>query len=247
MIALAQGSRTSGSGRTLAWAFTGREGGVSDHPYGSLNLAGNVGDDPIAVRTNRERAGAILGLERGRLAVMNAVHGAEVAVVDRAGEVDDVDALVTTEVGLGLVALAADCVPLALLDVEAGVAAAVHCGWKGIGAGIVPATVTRMRSMGAACIEAVIGPHACAACYPVHRGRIDELEASVDPDVARAACLRIGTQWHVDVAGGVRAQLSGLGVRFGGVDRCTVEDAALFSYRRDQVTGRHGVLVAVAS
>lgn len=231
----------------MAWAFTGRVGGVSDHPFSSLNLAGKVGDDPLAVRANRDRAGAILGLERGRLAVVNAVHGGEVAVVDRAGEVDDVDALITTEVGLGLVALAADCVPVALLDVEAGMVAAVHCGWKGIGAGIVPATVTRMRSMGATRIEAVIGPHACAPCYPVHRGRIDELEASADADVARAACLRIGTQWHVDVGGGVRAQLSGLGVPFRSIDRCTVEDAALFSYRRDQVTGRHGVLVAVAS
>ena len=247
MTALAQGSRVSDSGRVVTWAFTGRAGGVSEHPFSDLNLAGQVGDDPLAVQANRGRAAALLGLDREQLAVVNAVHGAGVAVVDRPGEVADVDAVITTEVGLGLVALAADCVPMALLDVEAGMVAAVHCGWKGIGAGIVPATVSRMRSMGAARIEAVIGPHACVACYSVHRGRVEELEASTDAEVARAASRRFGTQWHIDVGGGVRAQLSGLGIPFSSIDRCTIEDPVLFSYRRDRITGRQGVLVAVGS
>lgn len=247
MSALAQGSRAGGSGQVVAWAFTGREGGVSRQPFDSLNLAGQVGDEPAAVRANRERAGAILGLGSGRLAVVNAVHGAEVAVIEGPGEVDGVDALVTTEAGLGLLALAADCVPLALLDVEAGMVAAAHCGWKGIGAGIVPATVACMRSMGATAIEAVIGPSACARCYPVHQGRIEELRSSVDSAVAQAACLRLGMQWHVDVAAGVRVQLAQVGVPTTSIDRCTVADPALYSYRREPVTGRHGVLIAVLS
>ncbi len=245
MRPLAQGSRPNRSGQVVAWAFTGREGGVSEPPFASLNLAHHVGDEPTAVRVNRDRAGSILGLDAGALAVVNAAHGAEVAEVHGPGEVAGVDGLVTTQTALGLLALAADCVPLALMDVEQGVIAAVHCGWRGIGAGIVPATVARMRCSGAVKVEAIIGPRVCASCYPVGADRIDELRRSTDAEIAEAACLRQGDGWCIDVGAGVRTQLMQLGIRASSIDRCTFEDPELFSYRRDRITGRHGVLVAM--
>lgn len=244
---LAKGSRSNRSGRVAAWAFTGRDGGVSEPPFASLNLAGHVGDDPRAVSSNRDRAGSILALDSGALAVANAAHGAEVAEVCRPGEVEGVDGLVTMQAGLGLLALAADCVPLALMDVEHGSIAAVHCGWRGLGAGIVPQTVSRMRSRGALNLEAIIGPRVCASCYPVGADRIEELRGSADAKTAEAACLRLADGWHIDVGAGVRTQLTQLGIRCSSIDRCTFEDPELFSYRRDRVTGRHGVLVAMST
>ena len=74
------GQRESVSG--AHFAFTDRWGGVSAVPYEELNLGGAVGDDPEAVRTNRELAAKSLGLEPARVVWMNQVHGAEVAVVD---------------------------------------------------------------------------------------------------------------------------------------------------------------------
>ena len=63
------------------FAFTDRWGGVSAVPYEELNLGGAVGDDPDAVRTNRELAAKSLGLDPARVVWMNQVHGADVAVV----------------------------------------------------------------------------------------------------------------------------------------------------------------------
>ncbi|MDP9240515.1 MAG: polyphenol oxidase family protein, partial [Actinomycetota bacterium] len=105
---------------------TTRAGGVSAPPYDSFNLGRSVGDDPAAVEANRERLAASLGLPADRLVWMRQVHGATVHTVDgpRAAGAGECDGLVTTQRGLVLGALAADCVPVLLADAAAGVVGA---------------------------------------------------------------------------------------------------------------------------
>jgi len=79
VIGQRSGTSTAGGAH---FAFTDRWGGVSAVPYEELNLGGAVGDDPDAVRTNRELAAKSLGLDPERVVWMNQVHGADVAVVD---------------------------------------------------------------------------------------------------------------------------------------------------------------------
>ncbi|MFD0314383.1 peptidoglycan editing factor PgeF [Streptomyces flavalbus] len=222
------------------FAFTDRWGGVSAVPYEELNLGGAVGDDPAAVRANRELAAKSLDLDPGRVVWMNQVHGAEVAVVDGPwGErpVPEVDALVTTERGLALAVLTADCVPVLLADPVAGVVAAAHAGRPGLVAGVVPAALRAMTDLGAepSRIVARTGPAVCGRCYEVPEAMRAEV-AAVEP--AAYAVTSWGTP-AVDVAAGVHAQLDRLGV----CDReqspvCTLESDDHFSYRRDRATGR---------
>ncbi|MFJ9723534.1 peptidoglycan editing factor PgeF [Streptomyces sp. NPDC101209] len=222
------------------FAFTDRWGGVSAVPYEELNLGGAVGDDPDAVRTNRELAAGSLGLDPANVVWMNQVHGADVAVVDGSwGErpVPAVDAIVTTRRGLALAVLTADCTPVLLADPVAGVVAAAHAGRPGMVAGVVPAALRAMTELGAdpARIVARTGPAVCGRCYEVPERMRDEV-AAVEP--AAYAETSWGTP-AVDVTAGVHAQLDRLGVR----DRwqspaCTRESADHFSYRRDRTTGR---------
>ncbi|MFD5252250.1 peptidoglycan editing factor PgeF [Streptomyces bobili] len=222
------------------FAFTDRWGGVSAAPYEELNLGGAVGDDPGAVRTNRESAARSLGLEAGRVVWMNQVHGAGVTVVDGPwGErpVPEADAIVTTERGLALAVLTADCTPVLLADPVAGVVAAAHAGRPGMVAGIVPAAVRAMVGLGAepSRIVARTGPAVCGRCYEVPETMRAEV-AAVEP------AAHAETSWGtpaVDVTAGVHAQLDRLGVH----DReqspvCTRESKDHFSYRRDRTTGR---------
>ncbi|MEV4229675.1 peptidoglycan editing factor PgeF [Streptomyces bobili] len=222
------------------FAFTDRWGGVSAAPYEELNLGGAVGDDPGAVRTNRESAARSLGLEAGRVVWMNQVHGADVAVVDGPwGEhpVPEADAVVTTQRGLALAVLTADCTPVLLADPVAGVVGAAHAGRPGMVAGIVPAAVRAMVGLGAepSRIVARTGPAVCGRCYEVPETMRAEV-AAVEP------AAHAETSWGtpaVDVTAGVHAQLDRLGVH----DReqspvCTRESKDHFSYRRDRTTGR---------
>ena len=222
------------------FAFTDRWGGVSAVPYEGLNLGGAVGDDPAAVRTNRELAAKSLGLDPDRVVWMNQVHGNDVAEVDGPWTTPltpPVDGLVTATRGLALAVLTADCVPVLLADPVAGVVAAAHAGRPGMVAGIVPAAVDAMESLGAdpARIVARTGPAVCGRCYEVPEEMRAEV-AAVEP--AAYAETSWGTP-AVDVAAGVHAQLERLGVR----DRerspvCTIESDDHFSYRRDGLTGR---------
>lgn len=229
------------------FAFTDRWGGVSAVPYEQLNLGGAVGDDPAAVRTNRERAAKSLGLDPGQVVWMHQVHGREVAVVDGpwpvapAGSVPPavpaVDALVTGRRGLALAVLTADCVPVLLADPAAGIAAAAHAGRPGLVAGVVPAAVEAMVARGAdpSRITARTGPAVCGRCYEVPAAMRDEVAAAVPESWAE-------TSWGtpaVDVVSGVHAQLAALGIRDRGrSDFCTRESGDHFSYRRDRTTGR---------
>ncbi|MEH0469634.1 peptidoglycan editing factor PgeF [Streptomyces sp. B21-097] len=232
------GQRESVSG--AHFAFTDRWGGVSAAPYEQLNLGGAVGDDPDAVRANRELAAKSLGLDPGRVVWMNQVHGNEVAEVAgpwTAPHIPAVDSLVTATRGLPLAVLTADCVPVLLADPVAGVVAAAHAGRPGMVAGIVPAAIDAMRSLGAdpARIVARTGPAVCGRCYEVPEAMRAEV-AAVEP------AAHAETSWGtpaVDVTAGVHAQLDRLGV----VDRaaspvCTRESDDHFSYRRDRTTGR---------
>ncbi|MEV8534554.1 peptidoglycan editing factor PgeF [Streptomyces sp. NPDC051211] len=223
------------------FAFTDRWGGVSAVPYEELNLGGAVGDDPAAVRENRTRAAKSLGIDADRVVWMNQVHGRDVAVVDGPWDpeqqVPAVDAVVTGRRGLALAVLTADCVPVLLADPVAGVVAAAHAGRPGLVAGVVPAAVEAMVSLGAdpARLIALTGPAVCGRCYEVPADMRDAV-AEVVP------AARAETSWGtpaVDVAAGVHAQLAELGVtdaRRSPV--CTLESRDHFSYRRDRVTGR---------
>ena len=180
----------------------------------------------------REAALAAVSAETGAVPVlMRQVHGADVSVVDdRPPAAPECDALVTTRPGVGLLARAADCVPVLLGDADAGVVAAVHSGRHGLAAGAVPAAVARMRDLGARNLTAWLGPHVCGACYEVPAEMRDEVSAVV-PEAWST------TSWDtpaLDLGAGVRAQLSAAGVaEVKGVGPCTLEDASWPSYRRD--------------
>ena len=80
------------------------------------------------------------------------------------------DAVITQHSRLLLAVQVADCLPVFIVDNAKHVLAAVHAGWRGILAGIVPKTLERMRSRYASdprhCL-AVIGPSIGPCCYEV--------------------------------------------------------------------------------
>lgn len=218
------------AGQSVEIAFTDRYGGVSAAPFDELNLA-IEGDDPEDARAeNHRRVLADFAPDlahRRALADLRQVHGAEVVTADGPVERAPGDGIVTTRTDLVLMVRAADCVPVVLAG--GTVVGAAHAGRAGVAAGVVPATVARMRQLGAADVVAWIGPHVCGACYEVPARMQDEV-AALEP------ATRAVTSWGtpaLDLAGGVRAQLERVGVEVVDVSRCTRESPDLYSHRRD--------------
>jgi YfiH family protein len=224
-------------------AFTDRYGGVSGVPFDELNLAIEGDDEPSAREENLRLLLADFA-PADEVADLHQVHGAEVVVGGDHGARPQADGLVTSRSATTLLVRAADCVPVLLADPDARVVGAAHCGRPGLAAGVVPATVARMRELGAEAITAWVGPHVCGACYEVPA----EMQADVGALVPAAVAT---TSWgtpSLDLGAGVMAQLAAAGVTAHDVSRCTRESADLYSYRRDGAhAGRLAGVIRIGS
>ena len=169
-------------------------------------------------------------------------HGTEVAWVQRVDDTDagHADAVVSTLAGIPVGVLTADCVPV-LLAMDGGrLVAAVHAGWRGVAAGVVPSAFEAMEraAPGWRSVTAVIGPHIGVCCYEVDSPVIERLrirfakllDSALTPVNLEHSMLDLGVL--------VRLELIRAGVPPADVgsfpDACTCCDAARFhSHRRD--------------
>jgi len=215
-------------------AFTTREGGVSTGSFSSLNL-GSRGDDQRRVAENRRLACEELGLDADRLAVNRQRHTivanrAKAGARDRLG-----DTLWTDEPGLPMLALTADCVPIAIAATGGPPAlSVVHAGWRGLAGGVVESA---LQALGSPDTAAVVGPSAGPCCYEVG----DEVSGLFDSDLTSGGILDL---WQAAERALVRAGVS----RVDRVDLCTRCNPDLFfSHRRSGARrGAQGVIGALA-
>jgi YfiH family protein len=217
--------------------FFGRQGGVSEGPWASLNVGLRGGDRADAIATNRTRAAAELGVAGDRLVTARQVHG--VTAIEVEGTWDnwsapEADALVTDRPGLLLGVLTADCGPVLLADPEAGVIGAAHAGWKGALTGVLGEVVAAMVRLGARGerITAALGPCIGPRSYEVGPEFLERFVAH-DPDFGRHFDERPGRP-HFNLRSfiGERLQAAGVGrVELLDHDTCA-EDELFFSFRR---------------
>lgn len=231
------------SGR-IAYAFTDRTGGHSPGPWSSLNLSSTSRDHRLNVAANLDAVAQAAGVDR--LVTMMQVHGRQVLWTDEVpdGEVLIADALLTDEVGVGVLVRFADCTPIVLAAPGEAMAGVVHAGRAGLVGGVVAAAVDALHARGATKVQAVIGPRACGRCYELPAEMADAV-IDVVPEA------RSTTSWgtpSVDVGAGVIAQLVELDVEVTdiGAAECTIEDERWFSFRRQgQDSGRLGAVAVV--
>jgi polyphenol oxidase len=221
-------------------AFTTRLGGVSDGAYASLNLGRKSGDDVERVDENRRIACEAIGAEVERLALNYQVHSNRVVRASAGARGERADGLWTDEPGLPILAISADCLPIALVRVngKAPAVAVVHAGWRGLLEGIVASGV---EALGAGTVAAAIGPAIGPCCYEVGEEVAAPFCRRFGEDVVRDGRLDLWTSAERALRAAGVAQVE----RF---DRCTAcEPETFFSHRRDAgTTGRQGVIAYVA-
>ena len=217
-------------------AFSTREGGVSEGPYASLNLGRATADEPERVNENRRRLCAEVGAEPDALAMNYQHHSADVLRA-RAGSRDEHgDGIWTDERGLPVLALAADCLPIALARANGSqpALALLHAGWRGLLEGIVPAGVS---ALGRGTVAAAIGPAIGPCCYEVGEDVAGRFRRAFGFGLYRGGRLDLWTAAE-------RALRAAGCARVDRVDLCTAcSPERFFSHRRDEgITGRQGVI-----
>jgi YfiH family protein len=200
-----------------------------------LERAGFPHAFPTRDVSDAEFAAALRGR---RIVQVKQVHGARAVLAAEAGG-QEADALVAPRnesVAIGI--RVADCVPVLVASTDTGAVAAIHAGWRGVAAGVVPAGV---ELLGRGALLAAIGPCICACCFEVGADVADRIGF-----VTR----RAGDKAYVDLRAAVRAQLRTLGLVDNAIDDvpgCTKhEPDRFYSFRRDGAnSGR--MLAAIAT
>jgi len=236
-------------GARFAHGFTTRAGGVSAPPYDTLNLGGKWGDEPAHVAENRRRLAEAVG---GAPFVARQVHGVAIRRV-RAGDDPaevaraEADGLCTDVPEQVVGVFVADCVPVLLADPRTGACAAVHAGWRGTVAGILPAAVRALASeFGSrpSDLRVALGPAIGPCCFEVGLEVAEAVVAAIPEARARGIVLPSprgrADKAHVDLHAANRLMLERAGVDPSAIDAvdlsvaCTHHDRArFFSFRRD--------------
>jgi hypothetical protein len=217
-------------------AFTTREGGVSDGPYESLNLGLMTGDDPDRVHENRRRVCTELGAEPDAISMNRQRHTTLVHRAHAGKRGEDGDGLWTEDRGLPMLAIVADCLPLAIARVNGGkpALAVLHAGWRGLLEGIVAKGV---EALGGGLVAAAIGPSIGPCCY--------EVREDVSDPFRRAFGFGLVRDGKLDLWSAAERALRATGVaRVDRFDVCTACNPELFfSHRRTgKPRGVQGVL-----
>jgi hypothetical protein len=169
------------------------------------------------------------------------VHRAKIAVVpalSKARTYAGVDGLITDAALQPLGIFTADCVPV-FLSARAGlVVGALHAGWRGVHAKLIPkaiARVSRKWHVASKDIKLWAGPSIGPCCFAVHW------------DVARyfpKARQRWKDRWSVDLYAALKRQAQGSGARWLNIrPPCTRHTGRYFSFRKDGTPKRQISLI----
>ncbi|HKO31273.1 MAG TPA: peptidoglycan editing factor PgeF [Nitrospiraceae bacterium] len=181
---------------------------------------------------------------RGWLLSVKQVHGTDALVVDRPLTKEDQftggwDALVTDQLGVTVAVRTADCVPVLVHDPRRRVVAAIHAGWRGAIAGVVPKTITLMATRFGSTrsdLRVSIGPSAGSCCYEVDDPVLDQLRMGL-PEWEFAVRDYRGHKARLDLKALIRRQVEAEGVPIPSVSTvnlCTIcHDQLFYSYRRE--------------
>lgn len=228
--------------------FTNRRGGCSKSPYDSLNLGTHVGDDVGDVLRNRELLHKAIEsttkiAPHKQWSFLNQTHEDNIVVITDKTVIDNsvpptADASITKLKNQPLVVMTADCGPLVIAGQS--IVAVVHASWKTVAAGIIESVYLEMTaSAPGEKFSAMLGPCIHPQSY------------EFEPELLGNLADRLGD--HVisetnegkpafDLPSAIKHECTSRDIVINDVSIDTYTSPDHYSYRRDGVTGRQGVL-----
>lgn len=206
------------------------------------NLSFKVGDNPSIVKRNRKNFFSQYDISEQQLAIPIQCHSNAVLRINKPGEYNDCDALITNVKYVALIVTVADCVPILLFDPINKVIGILHAGWRGTVGKICRQTVMKMKEeflTDPSNVLAFIGPSAGSCCY--------EVGTEVAVMFGNKVVPYNGGKIIIDLKNENKLQLLDEGVLLDHIEVsgfCTICEKRLFhSYRRDGI--KAGRMIAV--
>ncbi len=170
-------------------AFSTRNGGVSEAPFNSMNLAFNKGDKLENVLENYKIFANDISVDYNNIVISYQKHNDNILIAsnEHAGmglikerAYSDIDGIYTEKKGLAITTVHADCTPIFFYDKKRNAIGLVHSGWRGTAKRITKKMLDLFLEKGSNLNDIIcaIGPAICLGCYEVGN---DVLEACL-PD-----------------------------------------------------------------
>ena len=131
--------------KNLQHFVTDRSSGLDGNEF---TLSYSSHPDREFVKLNRTKLAKSIGIPVDQLFFPSQVHKTRILKVTSSttkSELMETDALVTSDPGICIAVMSADCVPVLLYDKQNKVIAAIHSGWRGTVARIVEKTLQRLK------------------------------------------------------------------------------------------------------
>jgi purine-nucleoside/S-methyl-5'-thioadenosine phosphorylase / adenosine deaminase len=203
-----------------------RQGGVSAKPFDSLNLALSVGDDSVAVMTNRERLCEAIGVEVDAMTIAQLVQGTHIEVVtsssrglnaaEKAQRFVDTDGLITNVAEVPLFIFIADCAALSFFDPKRNVIGIGHAGWRGTVGGIARNMVEAMNAAfdcNPADVLVGISPSIGPCCYQVREDVVAAFQGAYPEQASTFFVRQSDGSIHLDMWTTLTCQLRSSGIQ----------------------------------
>ncbi len=246
--------------KVLVQGVSTRLGGVSRGSLGSLNISLKVSDDSLRVRENRDLLSRVLGIDLDRAVSVDQIHSDKVLKLDanqvqakKGGSLGEGDGIITKEIGIPIMILVADCLPVLFYDPIHKAIGLAHAGWRGTVSHVAAKT---LLAMGEAYgtkpeeVRAVLGPCIGACCYEVGADVKNQFEG-VFPWAEEVLEGSGQSHWKLNLSEANARQLIEIGMTKENLIRselCTIQNLDLFySHRAEasekKMTGRMGVFM----
>lgn len=171
------------------------------------------------------------------------------------GSLPAADGLITEQAGQAVWVASADCTPVLIADPKTGQVAAIHAGWRGTAAEIVPQAIARLQIQGSKIqdLQIAMGPAIAGEVYQVSTQVAAMVGASIFPVSKDELILNTldrlpnspilpdpqPERVRLDIRRVIALQLEQLGVSAEQVaiaPHCTYQEPEhFFSYRRDKL------------
>ena len=170
-----------------------------------------------------------------KVRIVDSSYGGSGVIKDN--ELKKVDGLITAENNLVLSIIAADCVPVYLIEKKAGIIGLLHCGWRSASGFIIRNAVECMRKLGASPdrIQIIIGPHICPDCYEVGEDVKNTYAEFFSHNELDKLFTLHDKKLHLNLLQTIRIKSVSEGIpvqNITDVNECTFHNTSFYSYRR---------------
>ena len=203
--------------------------------------------DRNEVLQNRILLAEAMNIPESNLYFPSQVHKTKIVNITRQtlkDEVFETDALITSEKGICIAVMSADCVPILLYDVKNKAVGAIHSGWRGTVGKILEKTLQQMNSQFGTKGEdliACIGPSVCQDSYEVGEEVVKEIK-KVFGENSDLIIAQANNKAKLDLWRANKLQLIEFGVRTSRIEvsnLCSVKNNNHFFSARKGDSGRY--------